>query len=828
MSLGSDRSRPPKGQELRVTNDDRGGSNNASADMAQRLAELIDEREALAAELKAVKRKYRRAATDAQAVKSENILLRTQLADAEAKLAATERKSVVAISRKFIHSLSAGLKPRQSMKAQRAEQSDLVRKSHLFDADWYLATYADVAEARLDPAVHYVTEGGLEGRDPGPEFSSSRYLKANRDVAQSGLNPLVHYLEHGLAEGRSAGGSGSALPRRSAQDFGPAAPVYRSSLTPDRPVRWLRHYELDERRSQVRIGQQVGGYLPTEGAGSVITAVARFLRMSGMAEEGLLADSAGEAGPAMADGWFASHSLFQSRWEIDGARPVVIRAFQRGRDGQVALIGEGLASSSLDVVDFPAAHPYFPILFLAGRPDGECISATNLFFPSLCRGGQHYAEFLLDGAHHGFSPVGLGDHRARTLEAILVGAASALLGTVRVDLAGADGTRPMFQRDCKDWLALVMRMNVGDAIEPVCNDSAAYPFLRDRAAASEVDHGARGAALAQLIVPSDSVPTIAALAATASGDASGEPATHATSMIVVTPDPAQPALSVDIPTRCSFPSGDAAPAFPLAFPRIVGTAAPQEHLRAAIRMLAERGLGESELLQPLAQPLAVLPPPEAARPAVVAIEPAHWSLAALEAGLAALALQQGSDLLTVCMIGAVDPQRRAMVELSFAGRTTSRVNVHAFVDGLDETDVLHLGSGIILHDSRTLQTFQSILSGASSASCPILSCTKQGKNWAVGVTDAGEVPARSGQSTVLARHADMLWRSAFPIWKPPSDLWFARPGLLRNAPEEPADPHACCTWITASYWDSESRELPTLSLPAARPDWSISLQELVG
>lgn len=45
-------------------------------------------------------------------------------------------------------------------------QMALLRRTGLFDAEWYLKTYKDVAEAAADPLRHYVAHGALEGREP--------------------------------------------------------------------------------------------------------------------------------------------------------------------------------------------------------------------------------------------------------------------------------------------------------------------------------------------------------------------------------------------------------------------------------------------------------------------------------------------------------------------------------------------------------------------------------------------------------------------------------------------------------------------------------------
>ena len=79
-----------------------------------------------------------------------------------------------------------------------------VAESSLFNRDWYLTRYPDVAAAGLDPAEHYVSLGAAEGRSPGPDFDTAEYLYRNPDVAATGVNPLLHYLERGMAEGRDA------------------------------------------------------------------------------------------------------------------------------------------------------------------------------------------------------------------------------------------------------------------------------------------------------------------------------------------------------------------------------------------------------------------------------------------------------------------------------------------------------------------------------------------------------------------------------------------------------------------------------------------------
>ena len=72
----------------------------------------------------------------------------------------------------------------------------------LFDSDWYLKMYPDVADSGVNPLVHYLDIGGFEGRDPSPLFDSWWYRGWYPDVADSGVNPLVHFIESGSSSGR--------------------------------------------------------------------------------------------------------------------------------------------------------------------------------------------------------------------------------------------------------------------------------------------------------------------------------------------------------------------------------------------------------------------------------------------------------------------------------------------------------------------------------------------------------------------------------------------------------------------------------------------------
>ena len=90
------------------------------------------------------------------------------------------------------------------------DPAEQVRRSALFDPEWYRARYPDVDALGMDPAEHYLWLGARLGRSPSAAFNGAAYLAANPDVAASGLNPLLHFENAGRFEGRLLSGAASA------------------------------------------------------------------------------------------------------------------------------------------------------------------------------------------------------------------------------------------------------------------------------------------------------------------------------------------------------------------------------------------------------------------------------------------------------------------------------------------------------------------------------------------------------------------------------------------------------------------------------------------
>ncbi|MBE6485702.1 MAG: glycosyltransferase [Methanosphaera stadtmanae] len=81
---------------------------------------------------------------------------------------------------------------------------EIIKKSVLFDENYYLDNYPEVLEMELDPILHYLEYGAKKGYNPSKDFSTKKYYENYPDVENAGLNPLYHFLKNGQKEGRKA------------------------------------------------------------------------------------------------------------------------------------------------------------------------------------------------------------------------------------------------------------------------------------------------------------------------------------------------------------------------------------------------------------------------------------------------------------------------------------------------------------------------------------------------------------------------------------------------------------------------------------------------
>ena len=90
------------------------------------------------------------------------------------------------------------------------DDKNFIKNSLLFDAAWYRKTYG--YGEYLDAAEHYLKIGWREGKNPSAFFSTADYLQKNPDVANADLNPLLHFEKYGAKEGRYRAEIQAAMP----------------------------------------------------------------------------------------------------------------------------------------------------------------------------------------------------------------------------------------------------------------------------------------------------------------------------------------------------------------------------------------------------------------------------------------------------------------------------------------------------------------------------------------------------------------------------------------------------------------------------------------
>ncbi len=76
---------------------------------------------------------------------------------------------------------------------------ELLAKSGLFDAEYYIRSNPDVAANNIDPLMHYLEIGALELRNPSEAFDARRYAELCTDRGERVDNPLLHFIESAAA-----------------------------------------------------------------------------------------------------------------------------------------------------------------------------------------------------------------------------------------------------------------------------------------------------------------------------------------------------------------------------------------------------------------------------------------------------------------------------------------------------------------------------------------------------------------------------------------------------------------------------------------------------
>jgi hypothetical protein len=660
----------------------------------------------------------------------------------------------------------------------------LLASSELFDPAWYLAVNPDVAAAGMDPALHYLRHGAAERRSPGPRFDAGWYLRTYTDVAEAGANPLLHYLQHGKREGREIaahrpnrssppGASESThSPAARGRTLPPAVEPLSFTMPETPPVSWLRHAELGGRDGALEVCNCPLGLGPLNGR-SDASALTAFCRLMGV-EVPTSALALAQTGHgvattvAMVDIWYMNERDLRVRFDarpVEHARqPCVARFFQCESSGMVLLVEALLHDTSPHFVDVPLRNAFLPVLIALTDTEGELASLSLLPFPSLCRGGVHYAELRSNGDNHSYF---------ENLQAVSSSVLAELLDSseapplsvayIQIDLQEATGAERIFSGELQEWLDRV----IGIAVRPINGTAVPAPAARSYLEAGlRAASGARALArehsgCVSLTLPADGVPSLHALVARSLG--TGRSACAVGSFAIADRGTGLPRWSVRVPAMGEELLRLQATARPCVYPvlRALRTAPDSEtgpsRSPLAVRFGSMAKGHPATLAMPVAGdwpgPLLRRASDAVERPVCIAIAPVYTTDEAFAALLETLKLQTRPARVIAATERPHRPGRSELLQRFFPGRHEildlddpigAARSINAAAERATEEFLLVVGGQLTLHDPRTLEVLIALADHdhVASASCMLVQSSAVAKKApALGVRSAGIFPA---------------------------------------------------------------------------------------
>jgi hypothetical protein len=667
----------------------------------------------------------------------------------------------------------------------------LIEGSALFDRDWYLESYPEVATSGLDPLRHYLKIGWLEGRDPSPDFSTFDYLARNDDVARSGINPLAHYIEFGRAEGRGTADHRAVPDNEGPKSFGFAepAPVISFPVAEKPTPIWRRWNELDPASpALLTLAERPVAFAAGDRRAGFRSACQVFEWLSGFGEPtGDVALALKDLAQEPLDSWHVNASILRTRWHVEG-EPLVMRAFQCDprAAGRIDMVAEAVLSTESALADLRLRNPLFPVLFLFAEPEGELRGTSILAFPSLCRGGIHYPELVTEG---GASPFRHGNRQAAEMLDLVVNGEPAV-ERLLVDVSGADGRAPLFQPDFQDWARLVARVGLEARFSAAASVGerylqAAFPNTQPRRSGG-----------ATLELGHDMVPTIASLVTKRANERGGTP--DARAMIIAGLSSSEQVIKIALPVGHHGSTRQRHPASK--WPHI-SRDDERRSLFAIPLAIRDRYRPHSpaELVTPLTP--ATLPMAMERCEAITwIVDAATRTPAQFQQCLRALAHQDDATEDCLRIIGQRPGDHAEQV--LFEGRIGTAQDARSALESVTTPLVGYVGPSVLFHDRGTASLLASLLSDGSVATvgCVLIAIENQTHSPSVTVADPGSFLDLVGDPLDLkdgAQVAQQLWRSTYSVSRPSRHLWLTRADRTRlRAPKE--EIHLCTSLITAT------------------------------
>lgn len=527
--------------------------------------------------------------------------------------------------------------------------------------------------------------------------------------------------------------------------------------------------------------------------------------------------------------WFANSRDLRIRFntsDIRSEKTFVVRGYQHAPDNcsPLVLVGEyHLSQSTFQLVDFLLINPYLPVLITLSTTDAYLSDACLIPYPSLCVGGAHQTEVF---SRNDEQPIDLPLY-ARNLfqEHMKLRALSdrSALGRVTVDIREATGAERVFSLDFREWLWSIfsLRIEASDAckewhIPRLSPDLKAYweevfAVPNHMLGANCLDSNAPRARLGKTLVCSpDSFPTLHALTAhRAVHDIALSPSSGAYVMTHV--NNANMRWLINTP---SFMRNDSwlpsqsectrHPHFSDSDVQSSDIPAKNPHPIAIV----ERNLTPAKPSQ-LVMPIA----PEVCMPLVPAelpLEPANVSVIVTADGftphsfaafLESLLLQSSIQLSEVILaVGQPENFHELLVVQQKYFPTGSRISpptismdyatrtqrATLIAQNTKDSYLLFINHPVLLHDSRTLDTFIRLLTMNNSATvgCLLIGANPEAKDKSIRALFSGLFPVRREGSLEIEygdfdTHA-MFAQDIYPVAGQCHHLFMAKNDLWRK------------------------------------------------
>ena len=378
-----------------------------------------------------------------------------------------------------------------------------------FNADWYQATYPDVALSGLRPHEHYRRFGRLMGRSPNGAAASRAEGPEAASPPPSDGTPFVAVETDAVGQLVELAQEGPVIIDRPA-DFDAAQVL--PAAAPQRAGR-----DGNERISLEALAE--GPFQPGDVGGRGLDALSSYARLFGLpetAEEhdvesrvscGAQEFQIGEA--RIENAWFADRSTLRLMLTggtdtVPATSSLVIRGYQASpaNPNDLSPLGEGIQLPAVGPVfhDFLLLHPFMPLLLELSDIEGKTKGIALIPFPSLLPGGVHWAE--LKAQQTEANPM---DDFWSLSEALLNEAVGGpgwprrSIGSLAVD-RGATESAVALSGEVQEWLAAVFGLNLqARSADPEQAANISRLSLQGPSAGLE------------LTLPPDCMPTISAL-----------------------------------------------------------------------------------------------------------------------------------------------------------------------------------------------------------------------------------------------------------------------------------------------------------------------------